>query len=119
MRTSYGHKLRRIGLLGLAAACMAFAAGATTAHADDWRGDRGSDRRGWDDRGHNKHWNKHRGQRVVVVERPVPYYYAPPRHYYAPPPPVVVYQPPAYVYRPAPVYVPAGDSFSFNLTLRN
>jgi hypothetical protein len=106
MRTSSGHKLRRIGLLGLAAACMAFAVGATAAHADDWRG------RGWD-----KHWNKHHRERVVVVERPAPYYYAP--RYYAPPPPVVVYQPPAYVYRPAPVYVPAGDSFSFNLTLRN
>lgn len=108
MRTSSKHTLRRIGLLGLAAACMTFAVGATTAHADDWRGDRG-----WD-----KHWNKHHRERerVVVVERPAPYYYAP--RYYAPPP-VVVYQPPAYVYRPVPVYVPAGDSFSFSLTLRN
>lgn len=107
MRTSSGHKLRRIGLLGLAAACMAFAAGTTTARADDdWRGDRGWDRH---------HGKKHHGERVVVVERPAPYsyYYAP---YYAPPP-VVVYQPPAYVYRPAPVYVPAGDSFSFSLSL--
>jgi hypothetical protein len=105
MRTSSGHKLRRIGLLGLAAACMAFAVGTTTARADDDH--RGWQRYGWDDRGHHKHWKKH--QRVVVVERPVPYYYAPP--------PVVVYQPPAYVYRPAPVYVPAGDSFSFSLSL--
>ena len=105
MRTSSGHKLRRIGLLGLAAACMAFAVGASTARADDdWRG------RGWD----RHHWKKHHGERVVVVERPVPYYYAP--NYYAPPP-VVVYQPPAYVYRPAPIYVPAGDSFSFSLSL--
>ena len=105
MRTSSGHKLRRIGLLGLAAACMAFAVGASTARADDdWRG------RGWD----RHHWKKHHGERVVVVERPVPYYYAP--NYYAPPP-VVVYQQPAYVYRPAPVYVPAGDSFSFSLSL--
>jgi len=107
MRTSYRPKLRRIGLLGLAAACVAFAAGATTARADDdWRG------HGWD-----KHWKKHHRERVVVVERPVPYYAE--RYYYAPPPPVVVYQEPAYVYRPAPVYVPAGDSFSFSLTLRN
>lgn len=96
MRT--GSKLRRFGLLGVLAAALAF--GASAAYADD-------DHRGW----RHKHWKKHHHhhpQRVVVVERPA--------YYYAPPPRVVVVQPHYDVY-PAPVYMPSGNRFIFNLSL--
>jgi hypothetical protein len=100
--TTTVNKLRRFGLLGLAAAALALNVGTSTARADDDHRGRAWHKHEWrHDHGRHHHRHPHHGKKhhdhVVVLERAVPVHAYPP--------------PSAYVYEPAPM-----QSFSFQLT---